>query len=490
MDASQYGLCTVDGDASHECGPVTGFYPALRLAGRAGSLRDRLEEIALNINPRIDLSSNGAVDGGIAVGRTRPAFDRVVYAGADDWAAEVGRLSRRTVRGSDYPFGAGVAASLAAANLFRMLLLPDPRLDRDTRLEVPALVGAENGSSPRSMLPGTAVLIGAGAIGNAAAWALARTPAQGRLTIVDHETIELSNLQRYVLAERRDEGSRKVDVGARVFDGNIVAAPFPDDLRAFVEARGHAVDAMLLALDSAADRRSAQASLPRWIANAWTQSNDLGVSVHPTFGSGNACVACLYLPAAVVPNEDALVSDALEIPDQVAEVRTLLHTGAGVSRSMLDLIAGRMQVPVDLLAPYEGRPIRELYVEGVCGGGVIPLGHVGTPRSEVHVPLAHQSAMAGVLLAAALIAGPAAADSAAFVSHLDPSRPVPAEPTQRVRARGDHRCICEDRDYRSVWVRKYSDRESRTEAQPQDGQVVSHQGLSRPVAHRASSPDT
>jgi hypothetical protein len=49
-----------------------------------------------------------------------------------------------------------------------------------------------------------------------------------------------------------------------------------------------------------------------------------------------------------------------------------------------------------------GRPIRELYVEGVCGGGLIPLGVIGLPRQELHVPLAHQSALAGVLLASAL----------------------------------------------------------------------------------------
>ena len=50
---------------------------------------------------------------------------------------------------------------------------------------------------------------------------------------------------------------------------------------------------------------------------------------------------------------------------------------------------------------FEGRPLRALYTEGFCGGAVIPLGEPGTPANEVHVPLAHQSALAGVLLAAA-----------------------------------------------------------------------------------------
>ena len=42
-----------------------------------------------------------------------------------------------------------------------------------------------------------------------------------------------------------------------------------------------------------------------------------------------------------------------------------------------------------------------LYTEGFCGGAVIPLGDLGRPANDVHLPLAHQSALAGVLLAAA-----------------------------------------------------------------------------------------
>lgn len=429
------------------------FYPAVKVAGPAGEVRDELEGLALAINPRVALAHRGAVDGGIVVGETAKRVDGAIFAGADDWTAAVGTAGPRPVGGSGLPFGPGVAAALAASNLFRMLLLPDPRLDKDSQVSALSLVGSGDGPPITDRVDDSA-LIGAGAIGNAAAWALARVAMRGELSIVDHESVELSNLQRYVLAERRDEGQTKVDLVARALTGGVAAIPFPHDLRAFAEHRNHRVPAMLLALDSAGDRRAAQASLPRWIANAWTQPNDLGVSVHPSFGRGGACVACLYLPDATVPNEDALVAEALGIPDQVAEVRTILYKGAGVPRQMLELIAGRLGVPLEVLAPYEERPIRQLYVEGICGGGVIPLGAAGIPRGELHVPLAHQSALAGVLLAAALVA-PGAAGDPTTVAHLDPSRPVPSEPTQRARSRADGRCICEDSDYRATWARKY-----------------------------------
>ena len=58
-------------------------------------------------------------------------------------------------------------------------------------------------------------------------------------------------------------------------------------------------------------------------------------------------------------------------------------------------------VPLAKLLPFEGRPLRALHTEGFCGGTVTPLGEPGRSANDVHVPLAHQSALAGVLLAAA-----------------------------------------------------------------------------------------
>jgi hypothetical protein len=57
----------------------------------------------------------------------------------------------------------------------------------------------------------------------------------------------------------------------------------------------HRFDRVLLAVDSAADRIAAQAALPRWIANAWTQPENIGVSRHSFLGEA-PCVACLYMP--------------------------------------------------------------------------------------------------------------------------------------------------------------------------------------------------
>ena len=194
---------------------------------------------------------------------------------------------------------------------------------------------------------------------------------EGVLRIVDHEVIDLGNLQRYVLAERDDEGKNKVDIVARYFNGKVRAKAHALKFEDFVVSEGYSWARMILALDSARDHRAAQASLPQWIANAWTQPGDLGVSSHD-FLNG-ACVTCLYLPDHGVENEDAVIASALAVPNQLMQIRTLLHNSQGVPRELLDVISASRNIPIERLLPFEGRTVRQLYTEGFCGGAVIPL---------------------------------------------------------------------------------------------------------------------
>jgi hypothetical protein len=223
---------------------------------------------------------------------------------------------------------------------------------------------------------------------------------------------------------------------------------------------GYRWDRMLLALDSARDRVAAQAALPRAVANAWTQPGDLGVSLHSRFGGEGACVSCLYLPDAQSKNEDELVAEALGVPQLQLQIRTLLATGQGVDLSLLQTIAEAIGQPAEALASYQGRPIRDLYVEGFCGGAVIPVGDAGRlahTATNVHVPLAHQSALAGLLLAGSLFREangepPEVTD----VTRVDVLRPPGQFPRQPMRAARDGRCICDDPDFVEAYESKYN----------------------------------
>ncbi|MGY4898656.1 E2 ligase fold family C protein [Micromonospora aurantiaca (nom. illeg.)] len=434
------------------------LYPTITLRPAPGveAAAQKVASIAKAINPNITIADNASL--GIAIGPEASSFDRTVFAGSDAWTGRLSSETPQAIGGSSIPLGAGVAACLAAATVFRAALLNDTSWPlADTTFS--CLHGVEPIPSPDIPaagldLPNPTVLVGCGAIGQAAVWALARSPLRGELFLVDHEKVELSNMQRYVLTTRRDDRAEKTSLAAAAISNGLKPREHQGDWASFVNAFGYRLTTVLTALDSAADRRAVQAALPRWIANAWTQPGDLGVSAH-SFETG-ACLACIYLPAGEGSNEDVVVATALGIPSLVPDVRTLLYTGAPVPSGLLDAVSAGLRVPREHLAPFEGQPIRKLYVEGICGGAVIPLGMAGTPRQEVHVPLAHQSALAGVLLAARLVRMAAGADPGTTeVTRLNVLRSPSEQPTQPALKDPRGICICTDPDYQAVYAKKW-----------------------------------
>jgi hypothetical protein len=87
----------------------------------------------------------------------------------------------------------------------------------------------------------------------------------------------------------------------------------------------------------------------------------------------------------------------------------------------------------------------------------LPLGYTGTPRSEVHVPLAHQSALAGVLLAARMVGKMVGADLDSKITRVNVMRPTSHPEFLTQPALKDPRgiCICQDSDYVKAYHSKY-----------------------------------
>lgn len=435
------------------------LYPCLEVRAEISSEGEHLESLAKLINPRIELRRGASI--GIAVGSGVRGFETTYFAGSDGWDALLSRNGPVRTGPSPNPLGAGAAACLAVGRIFDHLLpqCSERRATDEVRLST---FLCEKRETPKNVpnanwkLPADAVLVGVGAVGNAAVWSLGRAPAKGTIHLIDHESLELSNLQRYVLATRTDDRRPKVHIAAAFFRGDLTCIPSQSRWAEFVENNGYQWQHVLVAVDSARDRRSVQATLPEWIANAWTQPGDLGVSVHDRLDGKGACLACLYLPTDTAPNEDELVAAALGVSRLVANVRTLLHTGAGVDRSLLEAVAQGLKRPVDEIMRYEGRSIRELYVEGICGGGLLPLGTIDFPRQELHIPLAHQSALAGILLAAALFGRAVGKPlDTTMTTRIDIMRPLSDFLTQATLKARTGLCICEDPDYVHAYRAKF-----------------------------------
>jgi hypothetical protein len=319
--------------------------------------------------------------------------------------------------------------------------------------------------NPHLELPPTH-LVGAGAIGQAFLHALVMSGVTAHLTVVDPELITLSNLQRYLLTVDTHEHASKTGIAVKAAEGsklNVTPVPtkWGQDPRT-----GPGVPQVAVALDTAASRLEVAASLPGRAYNAWTQPADIGWSRHEHFGT-EPCLACLYYPNRPRPSEHENIASALRqhplrmltylvrgIPVgqpltevvQVAAIPVPPETPSWLSTSLLQDLVARGSITAEEAPAWAGRTLGSLYRDGVCAGGLI---HLNPTETETLAPLAHQSALAGVMLAAALIhaADPQLAPHrpAAIEGRINMLRPLPqrmARPRQLTPG-----CICSDADY-------------------------------------------
>lgn len=213
-----------------------------------------------------------------------------------------------------------------------------------------------------------------------------------------------------------------------------------------------------VALYTARDRVQVQSSLPHRIYNAWTQTGDLGVSRH-NFENEEACLACLYLPTAVRRNEDEIVAEELGLEgiEQVQRVRAMLYFGEPVGEAFVKEIAALTKVDESALLPLAHLPLKAFRQKAICGS--IIMRAADGSSADLEVPMAFQSALAGVMLAAEVVASSGSVRSVpvATRSVINLMRPVPERITSTVlkRVTGAARCMCQDVDHQTVFREKY-----------------------------------
>lgn len=442
------------------------LYPDLAilpLDDAASDMAATLCNLARSINPGIGLSAaREGITRCVVVGDTPADLDvPCFHAGSRGWVARLSTAGPVGSGTSTNPFGAGAAACLAAANVFRTVFadqLADGRPDADLTLSTFDFGRSANDPALGPVDVGETHLVGLGAIGNGAVWALARLPGlTGRLNLVDHEDADPSNLQRYVVTGQDGVDQPKVEIAFEALAGTSLRV-VPHRLRwdEYVRERGDwHLDRVVVALDTARDRLAVQGSLPRRILNAWTGPDDLGVSRHG-FADGKACLACLYLPSGKIEDEDVRVARELGVPEAFMQVRGLLATGAPVDAAFVTTVAARLGVPADALLPFAGQPLRTFYGRALCGGVVFRITG-GAKGSRATVPMAFQSALAGIMLAAELVRDAGGMPAApTVVTRLNLTRPLAEylhDPRMPDRS---GRCLCRDADFVRAYQRKYN----------------------------------
>ena len=450
------------------------FYPKIAIipAG-AEAEAQKLRQLALHINPAINITDAfEGVTHCIVIGKTAGELQtrggRVIYIGSSNWTV---KLSMKKPVGSGVtmnPFAAGTAACLGVANLFRIVFakqLTTASLDGEVKFSLLTLKKDDGKKAPTYKTPnvGRVFLAGAGAIGNGAIWALNRSGAKGELNVVDPQSLELGNMQRYIMPIRDEVEKSKTSLAMKWMSGarGLKVLPHDKTWDDFAHSSDWRFERVLVALDSAEARIAVQASLPKWVANAWTLNSGIGVSRHH-FSGNSACLACVYLPNGVVSSEDALVALALGFQTtpphpEIMDIRRRLDLVVPCERAFLEQIAFKKIIPIEKLLPFENRPLRNLYQQGICGGQIMGI-EVNGHETRAEVPMAFQSAMAGILLAAELVLDIGGLRDAAFpaITRLDLHRPLPESPSAHRLKDKDGRCLCQDRDYIAAYNEKYA----------------------------------
>ena len=306
--------------------------------------------------------------------------------------------------------------------------------------------------TPKAITIPEAHLVGVGAVGSAAIYTLAYLgDLQGVLHLIDNETVDDTNLNRYVLMRRHNVGEYKADIATAALKRTAIRpVPFRDSFSRYVDQHGSTVDLLLSPVDSPEGRRELAKTLPRRVINAATGSTTVTVSAHG-FNDGKACLHCLYPVAENGPSREELMASDMGL--SVDLIYELVRTNAPVNAQLVAHIEAHRGVEPGRWAGNVGSPIDSFYVKAVCGEAPLRL-----PFANVVAPLSFISASAGILLAVELIkaAHPQLSrwtlDNYFRVDTL--KQPNPAFRRLQPQDRSG-RCICRDPDYITIYSEKY-----------------------------------
>jgi hypothetical protein len=427
------------------------LYPRIAITASGGH-KASLRELVSRINPEIEIVDNAPANLTIGVGTTESGAS--LFPSASGWLSRLDH-EKSGSSGPANPYAAGASATFAVAELFRRIFLGSPP-ENDFAL---SLLNFDNSSGSTRELSaaslGEVLFVAVGAVGNAALWAISRDKNKsGHLILIDHEQLEISNLQRYVLAADKDVSKQKVRIGYRALENTSFSIePRKLKFETFARKKGEIkVPTVCISVDNVATRRAAQALLPQLIINGWTGNKALGASWH-IFSREAACLACLYQPHGTGLSQTEQAAQALGLPPERAAL--LWVTRLQLSDQDIATAANKLGVSSDALGPWRGKSLGELYTDVVCGA--VPISLPVANRIET-VPLAHQSALAGILMAAELVkrTNPELASVSQpepLISWDDILKPPSATwAVPRAREKG---CICKDNDYQAIYREKW-----------------------------------
>ena len=366
---------------------VTLDMPNVRLVNAQPPLRgthivEALKEYASDMVPGAVMGEADSPDDLVIVIGSSPFYgDNQFTLTGTDWSFELSCQPRGTTWTAEIAIGALAGAAAAAAEAFRAALsvisansgIPLPSQSRN-HIDFNRVVRVDLG---HPLLNTDAVdlsdvdVVSAGAITSAALYCLRRlVGVRGQFRFFDEDTLELSNLNRYMFGRRSDLGRNKAELLSGYKTPNVkisyVPTMFSDQ---WVKEHGPLAPTVLVGVDDIPSRWTVQRAAPLWCCVGAT--SHLWPVLVSTHNDGEPCAGCAHPNDSDVDGEIPTIS-FVSFWAGILQVRALLlHALGAISELPQILVAPagllgdhgvtRMELPPNEVCPVQCRASRAMW---------------------------------------------------------------------------------------------------------------------------------
>jgi molybdopterin/thiamine biosynthesis adenylyltransferase len=343
----------------------------------------------------------------LVVNGAKPISARAVplYAEIDEFGFRCGRAPgvRARTPGQTPTILTLLSACFAAAQLANYALnLPQGFVvESGVELDFALWPGVPTEVWTRNTGLGRLQLAGAGAVGNALAYALQYLPVTGDVAVIDPKKVTGGIINRCLWFDSDDIDRGKAHVlstKANLAFGHVKFTPYETTVQKAREQLGQEFNCLLVGVDSRLARRQLQAEIPFEVFDASTTGVEEVVFHHNAQLTGRACLACVYAETDAERSYGSHVADTLNVTSEDLAQGYISPDAAG------RIVA---RYPQLCAANIVGLAFDSLF-KSLCATQEL----VTTEQKQVLAPFAFVSQLAGTVLAIEL-----------FLRRQDPARP-------------------------------------------------------------------
>ena len=304
-------------------------------------------------------------------------------------------------------------------------------------------------------------LIGCGGVGQAVAFALNQFKLRGKITLIDPDSIDESNRQRYLLAFDETVGLNKTIFLSQFLMNNknklLTALEFLWNYETSISIFDslYNMEDVIISVDNKRTRINLQAALPKTIWNIWTDTGEnilrYGIGKHD-FLNEYQCLACAYYPEGDIPNQMELNASLLGMSQE--DINNHIEQNNLITEEDLEYFLKNFSIhpeQINKIKSLIGQPFSKIF-HGECGVFTVKPSEKHESTTAPHIPvLAGTYGVIQYVLSKFKILEEKIITSVGEFNAFD----YPGE-SSLIKKKRHPNCICNDPIYQEVFKKKWS----------------------------------